>query len=128
MRKKKNSSGKVNKVGKTARRQESVHLQRQASMLILEEKRKSMSAQLVGFGNTFGYGHEPWRKVNRTQSNLRRTAMYGAKRKIEAKKNFLHPNSAGDDFERPYEKRLSNHSRDSKDQKLIFLKENIYHL
>ena len=115
VRKKKNSSGKVNKVGKTARRQESVHLQRQASMLILEEKRKSMSAQLVGFGNTFGYGHEPWRKVNRTPSNVRRTAMYGAKRKIEAKKNFLRPNSAGEDFERPYEKRLSNHSRDSRE-------------
>eukprot|EP00794_Sanderia_malayensis_P009961 gene9961-10981_t len=70
------------------RRSESVHIQRQASMLILAEKRKSMTAQLTGFGHLFAYSNELSGEAARKPTAPRRHAACGAvKRKIDTKRN-----------------------------------------
>ena len=66
------------------RRSESVHIQRQASMLILAERRKSMTLQIAGFGETFSYFNE----ICSDRRNMPRGhAALGVKKKIEAKKH-----------------------------------------
>lgn len=65
------------------KRSESVHIQRKASMLILAERRKSMTAQLAGFGETFLYYNEV---CNDKKPVARRHAALGVKRKVEVKK------------------------------------------
>ena len=66
------------------RRSSSVHIQRQASMLILAERRKSMTLQIAGFGETFSYFNEI---CNDRRNTPRRHAALGVKKKVEAKKH-----------------------------------------
>ena len=65
------------------KRSESVHIQRKASMLILAERRKSMTMQIAGFGETFAYFNEI---CSDKRPIPRRHAALGVKRKVEAKR------------------------------------------
>ena len=65
------------------KRSESVHIQRKASMLILAERRKSMTAQITGFGQAFTYLNE----IGMDRKPVARKNMsVGAKRKVEIRK------------------------------------------
>ena len=76
------------------KRSESVHIQRKASMLILAEKRKSFTAQITGFGQTFTYLNEvcPERKPQ-----PRKQLTIGAKRKVEMKRQHRGSDGSGRD-------------------------------
>lgn len=65
------------------KRSGSVLIQRKASMLILAERRKSMTLQIAGFGETFSYYNEV---CNDKKPVPRRHVSMGAKRKIEMKR------------------------------------------
>ena len=66
------------------RRSGSVHIQRQASMLILAERRKSMTLQIAGFGETFAFFNEI---CNDRKITPRGHAALGVKKKIEARRH-----------------------------------------
>eukprot|EP00112_Aurelia_sp_Birch-Aquarium-sp1_P014336 Seg3086.2 transcript_id=Seg3086.2/GoldUCD/mRNA.D3Y31 product="ABC transporter G family member 1" protein_id=Seg3086.2/GoldUCD/D3Y31 len=76
------------------KRSESVHIQRKATMLILAEKRKSFTAQITGFGQTFTYLNEvyPERKPQ-----PRKQLTIGAKRKVEIKRQHRGSDGSGRD-------------------------------
>ena len=73
------------------KRSGSVHIQRQASMLILAERRKSMTMQIAGFGETFAYFNEI---CNDRRGLPRAHAALGVKKKVEAKKQRISDGSS----------------------------------
>ena len=73
------------------KRSGSVHIQRQASMLILAERRKSMTMQIAGFGETFAYFNEI---CNDRRALPRAHAALGVKKKVEARKQRISDGSS----------------------------------